>query len=100
MGDEKQYTIQVKGTAYRFRPVSDDDLARVQIIFNMNASSHKMIKAITAILRDSLGTEQWDELTDRLISKDLDLSDIVVVPLKKLIEKQLKDRAPQSGDDE
>jgi hypothetical protein len=92
MDDEKRYTIQIKGTAYKFRPLPDEDLGRLQLIFNMNASVAKTLKAITAVLKESVGPEAWDELTDRLITKELTIHDIVGDPVKKLIERQLKDR--------
>lgn len=93
MGDSKQYTIQIKGTAYRFKPIPDDDIVRVQLIFNMNASPTKTVKAITRILKASAGDEQWDLLTDRLIEEEISLQDMVVTPVKELVKRQTKDAA-------
>lgn len=92
MDDDKHYTIQIKGTAYKFRPIPDDELGRLQLIFNMNASVGKTLKAITAVLKQSVGADAWDDLTDKLITKELTIDDIVGAPVKKLIERQIKDR--------
>lgn len=99
MDDEtKQYKIQIKGTAYTFRPLSDDDLANLQLIFHMNASTTRQLRAITAALKTSLGVDQWDELTDRLIAKEVTILDIAGDPVKKLIERQVKDRKADKAD--
>lgn len=98
MDDDKQYTIQIKGTAYKFRPIPDEDLARIQLVFNMNASLPKTLKAITRLLKESVGGEQWDALTDRLIDKEITLDEMVSLPIKRLVERQVKD-AKASADD-
>lgn len=99
MDDTKQYTIQIKGTAYKFKPLPEDDLARIQLVLNMNASVTKVLKAVTRMLRDSAGAEVWDELTDRLINEEVTLDEIVTAPIKKLIERQVKDRKTDKSDD-
>lgn len=97
--DTKQYKIQIKGTAYSFRPIPDEDLGHLQLIFNMNASTGKTLKAITAVLKESVGAETWDELTDRLIAKELTIADIIGDPVRKLIDRQLKDRKAEKSDE-
>jgi hypothetical protein len=99
MDDTKQYKIQIKGVAYTFSAMPDDDLANLQLIFNMNASVTKVLKAVTRVLRDSAGAEAWDELTDRLINKEITLDEMVTGPVKKLIERQVKDRKTDKSDD-
>jgi len=97
MGDEKYYTIQVKGTAYRFRPVPDDDIARVVAVANMGASPVKPLKMIMKTLATSTGPEQWDAITDRLIKGELSVEDVSGKLFKKLIDRQKADQP--AGDD-
>lgn len=93
MGDEKQYTIQVKGTAYKFKPIPPEDLAMVIVVMNMNASQTKTVKAIAKAVSASAGAEQWDEITDRLIAGEVTLEEVTVGVVKRLIERQAKDKA-------
>lgn len=97
MGDEKHYTIQIKGKAYRFRPLPTEDLERVIMIRNMNVSEMKTIKALTRVLATSAGPEQWDEITDRYVAKEVELTDFTVDVFQKLIKRQDKDAV--SADD-
>lgn len=91
MGDEKRYTIQIKGTAYKFKPIPDEDAARVVVVANMGATMTKPIKAIMKVLGDSAGPDQWDAITDRLISGELSVEDIGVGLFKTLMERQKRD---------
>lgn len=101
MGDEKQHTVQVKGTAYKFRPIPPDKLSMLVFVTNMNASSTKILSAVTNVLSESAGAEQWDAITDRLISGELEIQDITVKLLKTLTERQAKDKSktPAAADD-
>lgn len=90
MGDEKQYTIQVKGTAYKFAPISSEDATMITAVINMNASPVKVIKAMTRVMGNSTGAEQWDVITDRLIAGEITLSDLMEA-FKKLSTKTSKD---------
>jgi hypothetical protein len=99
MGDEKYYTIQIKGTAYRFRPLDPEDVVRVSVVLNMGASPQKSIKGLTHLLAKSAGEEQWDAITDRLITGELEVKDVTTSLLKKLIDRQNKDAQPVSDDD-
>lgn len=90
MGDEKYYTIQVKGTAYRFEPLSQDQLAKFAIVANMGASPNMTIKALTNILGRSAGAEQWDAITNRLILDEITLKDLTDL-FGKLVKRQSKD---------
>lgn len=87
MGDDTYYTIQVKGTAYRFRPIPQDDLVMVLTVTNMGASAVKPLKALTRALADSAGAEQWDELTDRLIVKQVTPQDLMDL-FSELVKRQ------------
>lgn len=89
--DTKRYKIQIKGTAYTFAPLPDEDLVKLQLIFNMSASPAKTVKALTRVLKASTGDLQWDELTDRLINDELTLEEMVVKPVKELMKRQTKD---------
>lgn len=76
MGDEKYYTIQVKGTAYRFEPLSQDQLTKFAIVANMGASPNMTIKVLTHTLGKSAGAEQWDAITNRLIIDEVTIKDL------------------------
>lgn len=90
MGDDKYYTIQVKGTAYRFEPLAQEQLAKFAIVANMGASPTKTIKVLTHVLGKSAGAEQWDAITDRLIDDEIVMKDLVEV-FGKLVKRQNKD---------
>jgi hypothetical protein len=98
MDDSKQYTVQIKGTAYRFTPIPSDDFERVVMVMNMNASAPKVLKGLTSILKRSAGDDQWDAITDRLIAQELDIEDVTVKLFRKLIERQSKDQAPADAE--
>jgi|GEM_PF-4813841 len=87
MGDDTYYTIQVKGTAYRFAPVPKDDLVMVLTVVNMGASAVKPLKALTRVLADSAGPEQWDTLTDLLIEKRIVPQDLMDL-FSELVKRQ------------
>lgn len=97
MGDEKQYTIQIKGTAYRFRAVPQEELAKFAIVANMGASPTKTIKVLTHVLGKSAGTEQWDAITDRLIDGEIVLSNLTEA-FGKLVKKQTQDAPADDGE--
>lgn len=100
MDDTKHYTVQLKGTAYRFKPIPADDLALVIYVINMNVSGAKLLKAVSKILAESAGPEQWDALTDRLISKELDVRELTVGLLERLMKRQGKDGTAPAEDAE
>lgn len=97
MGDEKYYTIQVKGKAYRFKPLPAEDVERVMMINNLNVSNFKVISAITRVLKNSTGDEQWEEITDRYVNKDLTLREMTLDIFTKLVKRQGKDKMEASG---
>lgn len=100
MGDEKYFTVQIKGTAYRFRPIPTAGLTLLGLVVNMSASQEKILKALTKVLSESAGKEQWDAITDRLIAGELGIEDITGNLLKTIIKRQGKDKAePAAADD-
>lgn len=100
MGDEKYFTVQVKGTAYKFQPISQDDLAMIMFVMNMSATGTKTIKAVTKVLSESAGTEQWDAITDRLISGEVTIKEVSVSLLEKIVKRQKRDDSAAADDAE
>lgn len=100
MGDEKYYTIQIKGTAYRFRPLPSDDVTRLLLVLNMGASPAKSFKALSRVLAESAGPEQWDAITDRLIDKELTIPEVTSDIFKKIVSRQAKDEPATAEDAE
>lgn len=97
MGDEKQYTIQIKGTAYKFRPLPPEDLERVMMINSLNLSHLRVIKALTKVLANAAGPEQWDAITDRYVDGTITLHEMTVDVFKKLIKRQGKDPVEEAA---
>lgn len=97
MDDDKQYTIQIKGTAYRFRPVPTEDLSMMIMVLNMGASQTKTLKALSRVVSNSAGAEQWDALTDRLIAGEVAIEEITVDVVKRLVARQNKDAARKTA---
>jgi hypothetical protein len=87
MGDETYFTIQVKGTAYRFKPIPPDDLAMVMTVVNMGASQTKSLKALGKVLADSAGPEQWDQIADRMVLREIPPAQLSEI-FKAIIERQ------------
>jgi hypothetical protein len=90
MDDDTYYTIQIKGTAYRFQPVPEDTVATLMVVLNMGASVDKSVKALMRALGRSAGPEQWDEITDRLIEGELTVNDVSITLFKELVKRQSK----------
>ncbi|MEU7010364.1 hypothetical protein [Streptomyces sp. NPDC046332] len=93
MDDTTHYTIQVKGTAYKFRPIPGEDLERLQILVAMGAPGGKLIKGMTRILEPLTSPEEWDALTDRLVERELAGSDLL--DLIRTIAKRMEDGEPK-----
>lgn len=87
MDDTKHYTMQIKGTAYRFKPLPAAEIERVVVIMNMNANQTKTLRVLSRVLSESAGPEQWDALTDRLIAGEVELTEITVDVFKRLLKK-------------
>lgn len=90
MGDEKYYTIQVKGTAYRFEALPQEQLAKFAIVANMGASPNMTIRALMNVLGKSAGAEQWDAITNRLILDEISIKDLTDL-FSKLVKRSGKD---------
>lgn len=91
MGDEKYYTVQLKGTAYRFAPLPADDVKRLLTAMHLNLTGARLIKALTRLLAVSAGEEQWGQITDRFMAKELELEEFTVRLFERLIRRQDKD---------
>lgn len=76
MDDEKHFTIQVKGTAYRFRPLPDDDVNMVVTVLSMGVGLQHSLKALSQPLSASLGEEQWGQFVGRMVAKELTATDL------------------------
>jgi len=97
MDDTRHYTVQIKGTAYRFKPFAADDLERVQTLSLMGAGT-EMIKAAMDMTSTSLGEDQWAAIIARVQAKELVITDIVSA-MKRVAERQGKEPkgAPVGG---
>lgn len=91
MGDEKHYTVQIKGTAYRFQPLPKDDVERLGMLSNMTVAGTKVFKMLTRLLAASAGPEQWDKITDRYVNGEIGHSEFTTDLFKRLMERQAKD---------
>lgn len=98
MGDEpsKYFTIQVKGEAMRFTPIPDDEAKMVATLVAMDAGQSKIFKGLMAVLRRASSEEQWERLSDRVVSLDVRLEDIMNV-FKRLTERTRKDAETTGG---
>ena len=94
MDDNKYFTVQVKGTAYRFHPFTEEDLSKVQTLSLMGANV-EMVKAAMTMVSVSVGPEQWAAIIKRVSSGEVVLEDLVSV-LKRVTERQVKEA--QSAD--
>jgi len=93
MDDVKYYTVQLKGVAYRFTPLDPEDVKKLVTALHLNLTGAKMVKALTKILAESAGVEQWDAITDRYMADELELDDFTVRLFERLIKRQDKDGA-------
>jgi hypothetical protein len=92
MGDETYFTIQVKGTAYRFKPIPPDDLAMVMTVVNMGASQSKSLKALGKVLADSAGPEEWDAIADRLVAREIEPAELSQI-FREIMKRQDQESA-------
>lgn len=91
MGDDKYYTIQVKGEAYRFRAIDPEDFERIALVQSLSVNSGKTIKAVTNALSGCALDDAWGLLTDRYLAKEITLQELTTDILSKLIERQTAD---------
>ena len=91
MGDEQKYfTVQLGGKAYRFKPLPDDDFERTVAVSNMGASPVKVLKVMMHVLGRSAGEEQWDEITDRLIAGELTTAQVSYKLFETITQRMVK----------
>lgn len=93
--DDTTRTIkfQVKGQAYTFAPLTDDQQAALLLLPAGASGVRKMFR----IAEKSLGSDQYDQLTDRLIDPDDSLS---LKDLSKMVERLVKETAKASSDND
>ena len=89
MGDEKYFTIQVKGTAYRFRPLPSDDITMVVTVLSMGVGLRHSLQALSQPLSASLGEEQWGQFVNRMVAKELTAGDLTKA-FETLLKRQNK----------
>lgn len=92
MDDDKTFTVQIKGTAYVFKAIPPEDMELIGVMSSLSVSNAKYVKLLTRVLADSAGSEQWDAITDRLISKEISIQEMTVQPFKALTEQQVADK--------
>lgn len=93
MGDEKYYTIQIKGTAYRFKPLPPEDIKRVVMMSQMDPTGMKSFKLLCRILSESCGQETWATLLDRFLEGEVNERELSSDVFNKLLKRQDKDSA-------
>lgn len=99
MDENKRYTLQIKGTAYKFAPLDLEAVGRLRIMSQMNVSDNLTVKSTMGLLRASLGDDEWDALAMRFVSGDVPLSELKPV-FEKLLKRTLRDaEAAESSDD-
>lgn len=100
MGDEKYYTVQLKGVAYRFQPLPSEDVKRLGVALHLSLKGAKMIQALTRVLSESAGETQWDAITDRYLAGELELEEFTVRLFERLFKRQVKDDPATAEDAE
>lgn len=98
MDENKRYTLQIKGTAYKFAPLDLEAVGRLRIMSQMNVSDNLTVKSTMGLLRTSLGDEEWDALAMRFVSGEVPLNELKPV-FEKLLKKTLKDAQDDASDD-
>lgn len=88
--DTKRYKIQVKGTAYTFRPIDLNALAKLGVVQAMGPSTSVLLKAMFGPLQSAADPEEWDSLTTRYVAGEVATEDLVSL-LSKLTERTSKD---------
>ena len=88
MGDEQIHIIQIKGEAYRFRPIPSEDYERIALATSMSMSHNKTFKVLTRVLAASALDDGWDKLTDLWVEGKLTHTELTTDILNKLIERQ------------
>ncbi|MFI8294026.1 hypothetical protein ACIGBL_33310 [Streptomyces sp. NPDC085614] len=90
MDDTKTFKIQLKGKAYDWRPITSEQLERLQLVIAMQASNERMLRVVARILAESAGPEQWETLSDRIVDGEISMSELLD-HLQKVAARQAKD---------
>lgn len=100
MDDIYTTKFQVKGTAYRFAPFTQDQVFALTLL---DSSSAADVSSMLKLLRKNTYPEDWSALWDRLTDRDDSLGlDDLSKAFVKLFEKTtaaMKDAAPSDDDD-
>lgn len=88
MGDEQIHIIQIKGEAYRFRPIPSEDYERIALATSMSMSHNKTFRVLTRILAASALDDGWDKLTDMWVEGKLSHTELTTDILNTLIKRQ------------
>lgn len=94
MDDTTYFTIQVKGEAYRFAPLPEDDVERVVMILEMSTTPQRVLKALTRVMAASAGAEGWDKLTDLYVTKQVELSEITTDLFETILKRMAEAKKP------
>lgn len=102
MDDTKRYTIQIKGVAYKFKPLDREGLSNFHLLDLMEVSPGVKTKAIFRILKETMDPDDWDALALRFFSKEVPLTELKVIidRLLKKTQKDWKDAETDSSDDD
>ena len=93
--DTRVFKIQVKGTAYSFRPIPEEAVERVALINSLSVSGTKVIKTLTQALAQSAGPEQWDKLTDLWVAGEVSHKEITVGLFEEILKRQGEQATPK-----
>lgn len=94
----RSITFQVKGKPYRFAPLTEDQITALMMLSGTRGSAR-----LFKVMALSMGDEQYDAITDRLVDPDDSLS---TKDIGKLMERLVKVSAKQAdnvvddGDDD
>jgi hypothetical protein len=93
--DDTSRTIkfQVKGKAYTFAPLTEDQQAALLVM----PRGIRGVQKVFRILEISLGPEQYDALTDRIIDRD---DTLAFGDAAKAVERLLKESAKTTDSDD
>lgn len=93
--DTRVFKIQIKGTAYEFRPIPEDSLTRVHMMGSLSVSQLKVVKTLTAALAESAGPEQWDAITDRYGAGEVTEREITIDLYRSILERMSEETKPK-----
>jgi len=98
MDDVTHYTIQIKGTAYRFAPLPTDDIKRIMVMSQLDPTGLRSFKVLAQALAASAGPEQWGAILDRYVAREVTEAEITSAVFGRLIKRQNADEEKRSTD--